>query len=71
MKTTHLILVGGFLGAGKTTLLSQAAKRLGQRGLRVGLVTNDQAANLVDTSVLREAAAAVEEVPGGCFCCRF
>lgn len=71
MKTTHLILVGGFLGAGKTTLLSQAAKRLGQRGLRVGLVTNDQAANLVDTSVLREAGAAVEEVPGGCFCCRF
>jgi len=71
MKTTHLILVGGFLGAGKTTLLAQAAKRLGQRGLRVGLVTNDQAANLVDTSVLRGAGAAVEEVAGGCFCCRF
>ncbi len=71
MKTTHLILVGGFLGAGKTTLLSQAARRLAERGLRVGLVTNDQAANLVDTSVLREAGAAVEEVAGGCFCCRF
>ncbi len=71
MKTTHLILVGGFLGAGKTTLLAQAARRLGQRGLRVGLVTNDQAANLVDSAVLREAGAAVEEVAGGCFCCRF
>lgn len=71
MKTTHLILVGGFLGAGKTTLLSQAAKRLSERGFRLGLVTNDQAANLVDTSVLREAGAAVEEVAGGCFCCRF
>lgn len=71
MKTTHLILVGGFLGAGKTTLLSQAAKLLRQRGLRVGLVTNDQADKLVDTSVLRDSGAAVEEVAGGCFCCRF
>jgi len=64
--------VGGFLGAGKTTLLAQAAAQLARRGKRVGLITNDQAANLIDTAVLQHAACAgIEEVSGGCFCCRF
>ena len=71
MHKTSLILVGGFLGAGKTTLLKQAATRLMQRGGRVALLANDQAADLVDTAVLRETGAAVDEVSGGCFCCRF
>jgi Ni2+-binding GTPase involved in maturation of urease and hydrogenase len=69
--TTRLILVGGFLGAGKTTLLRQAAVRLAGRGRRVALLANDQAADLVDTAVLQETGAAVDEVAGGCFCCRF
>ena len=68
---TRLILVGGFLGAGKTTLLQQAALRLASRGRRVALLANDQAADLVDTAVLQETGAAVDEVAGGCFCCRF
>jgi G3E family GTPase len=71
MPTTRLILVGGFLGAGKTTLLAQAAQRLTRRGQRVGLVANDQAADLVDTELLKDAGSSVEEVAGGCFCCRF
>jgi G3E family GTPase len=71
MRVPQLILVGGFLGAGKTTLLAQAAVRLSQRGHRVGLVANDQAAELVDSEVLRIAGACVEEVADGCFCCRF
>ena len=71
MTIPRLILVGGFLGAGKTTLLAQAALRLSQRGSRVGLVANDQAADLVDSEVLKIAGACVEEVAGGCFCCRF
>jgi len=71
MDKPTLILVGGFLGAGKTTLMGAARARLGRRGKRVGLVTNDQAANLVDTALLRDQDAAVEEVSGGCFCCRF
>ena len=54
MATTRLILVGGFLGAGKTTLLAQAAERLARQGKRVGLVANDQAADLVDTELLKE-----------------
>lgn len=67
----RLILVGGFLGAGKTTLLAEAAKRLDRQGLRVGLITNDQADGLVDTELLDQQELAVREVAGGCFCCRF
>lgn len=71
MSTTKVILVGGFLGAGKTTLLAQAAERLSGQGKRVGLVANDQAADLVDTELLKDTGSKVEEVAGGCFCCRF
>jgi len=71
MQKTQVILVGGFLGAGKTTLISAAAERLVARGVRVGLITNDQAANLVDTAALAGSGLPVLEVSGGCFCCRF
>jgi len=71
MKDVRMVLVGGFLGAGKTTLLAQAARRLVEQGRRVGLITNDQAANLVDTGILRQGGFGVGEVSGGCFCCRF
>jgi G3E family GTPase len=71
MNSPTVILVGGFLGAGKTTLLAKAAERLAAQGKRVALVTNDQAANLVDTAVLRERDLPVDEVSGGCFCCKF
>ncbi len=67
----RLILVGGFLGAGKTTLLSEAAKRLASRGNTVGLITNDQVPDLVDTAILARTGAAVREVAGSCFCCNF
>jgi len=65
------IMIGGFLGAGKTTAVGRLAKRLGDRGLRVGLITNDQGRNLVDTAMLRSQGLATEEISGGCFCCRF
>ena len=71
MQPIRFILVGGFLGAGKTTLLGRATERLIQRGMRVGLITNDQAADLVDTEVLKTATSGVKEVAGGCFCCGF
>jgi G3E family GTPase len=71
MSTVKLILVGGFLGAGKTTLLAQAASKLSAAKMRVGLITNDQAADLVDTEMLRGKGFGVNEVAGGCFCCRF
>ena len=47
------IMIGGFLGAGKTTAVGNLAKLLTDRGLRVGLITNDQGRNLVDTAMLR------------------
>lgn len=67
----RLILVGGFLGAGKTTLLSEAAKRLAQQGKTVGLITNDQVPDLVDTAILARTGAEVREVAGSCLCCNF
>src|SRR5256886_17021785 len=65
------IMIGGFLGAGKTTAVGKLAQRLTDDGFRVGLITNDQGRNLVDTAMLRSQGFATEEIPGGCFCCRF
>jgi len=64
-------MIGGFLGAGKTTAVGRLARELKNKGLRVGLITNDQGRNLVDTTMLRAQGFATEEIPGGCFCCRF
>ena len=69
--SARFVMVGGFLGAGKTTTVARLAKLYQSRGLRVGVVTNDQAHDLVDTNALRAQGLAVEEVPGACFCCRF
>ncbi len=68
---TKLILVGGFLGSGKTTLLAEAAKKLTADGKAVGLITNDQAPDLVDTRLLSKVGKGVSEVSGSCFCCNF
>ena len=70
-NTSRLILVGGFLGAGKTTLLWEAAERIMSQGKTVGLVTNDQAPELVDTAILLHKSVKVAEVSGSCFCCNF
>lgn len=64
-------MIGGFLGAGKTTAVAQLARHLSDQGRRVGLITNDQGRELVDTKMLRSKGFATEEIPGGCFCCRF
>ncbi len=74
-KTVRLIFTGGFLGSGKTTALAALARGLVRRGLRVGIITNDQSANLADTLIVRqmlgELGVPVEEVVKGCFCCKF
>lgn len=67
----HYIMIGGFLGAGKTTAVARLARRLTDAGQRVGLITNDQSHGLVDTAILRSEGFNVEEIAGGCFCCRF
>jgi Ni2+-binding GTPase involved in maturation of urease and hydrogenase len=71
MKRVRYVMVGGFLGAGKTTTLARLARAYTGRGQKVGLVTNDQAADLVDTHSLRSQGFPVEEIAGACFCCRF
>ena len=67
----RFVMVGGFLGAGKTTTLGRLAGMYRDRGLRVGVVTNDQAEGLVDTAMLRGQGFEVGEVAGACFCCQF
>ncbi len=67
----RIACIGGFLGAGKTTALIEAARTLMARGLKVGVITNDQGSNLVDTALVRSQGLQTEEITGGCFCCRF
>src|SRR5918996_1056519 len=65
------VMIGGFLGAGKTTAVLALAHWLAVSGRRVGLITNDQSIGLVDTALAAAAGFPVEEITGGCFCCRF
>jgi len=71
MKRLRYIMIGGFLGAGKTTTIAKLAKHYTEQGLKVGIVTNDQAHGLVDTMSLRAQGFDVGEVTGACFCCKF
>jgi G3E family GTPase len=71
MKPIRFMMLGGFLGAGKTTTIARLARAYQDRGLRVGIVTNDQATDLVDTQTLRAQGFEVGEVAGACFCCNF
>jgi Ni2+-binding GTPase involved in maturation of urease and hydrogenase len=67
----RLHLVGGFLGSGKTTAIIQASRILLEKGLKVGVVTNDQGRYLVDTAFMRLSELPTVEVTGGCFCCNY
>src|ERR1700722_16742149 len=71
MPKALYIMIGGFLGAGKTTAVLQFARRFRAEGKRAGLITNDQSFGLVDTAMLSSQGFEVEEIGGGCFCCRF
>ena len=71
MNQARYIMIGGFLGAGKTTTIQKFAQWLDAKGLTVGLITNDQGQGLVDSALGRSNRFAVEEISGGCFCCRF
>lgn len=70
-EQTQFVLVSGFLGAGKTTSMRAIGERLTQEGYTVGMITNDQASGLVDTTILDDTDGRVEEIAGGCFCCNF
>lgn len=70
-SNSRYIMIGGFLGAGKTTSIQKFAQHLDRQGLKVGLITNDQGSGLVDSALGRSKRFPVEEISGGCFCCRF
>jgi Ni2+-binding GTPase involved in maturation of urease and hydrogenase len=70
-NSIRFVMLGGFLGAGKTTAIARLARHYQSRGHQVGIVTNDQATDLVDTNSLRAQGFEVGEVPGACFCCNF
>lgn len=71
MQPIRFVMIGGFLGAGKTTAIGRIAQHFSDQGHKVGVVTNDQAYDLVDTMSLRNQGFRVGEVPGACFCCKF
>lgn len=71
MTKARYIMIGGFLGAGKTTAVLALARHMRANGKRAGLITNDQSFGLVDTAMLNADGFDVEEIGGGCFCCRF
>lgn len=71
MSKPKLIIIGGFLGAGKTTSILNLTKLLQERYKNVGVMTNDQGTQLVDTNFLSKEGINVIEVTGGCFCCNF
>jgi G3E family GTPase len=71
MTRAQYVMIGGFLGAGKTTAMLKLGQHVAATGRRVGLITNDQSSGLADTTVLGSAGFRVEEITGGCFCCRF
>jgi Ni2+-binding GTPase involved in maturation of urease and hydrogenase len=71
MNPIRFLMIGGFLGAGKTTTIARLARHYKSQGKKVGIVTNDQATDLVDTNSLRAQGFDVGEVPGACFCCNF
>ena len=50
MNRALFLIIGGFVGAGKTTAIRKIARHLADRGLRVGLITNDQSHGLADTA---------------------
>ncbi len=70
-EPVKIVLIGGFLGAGKTTAIGALATELIGRGLRIAVITNDQAPGLVDTAIGERQGLPMAEVPGGCFCCKF
>ncbi|NLZ54867.1 MAG: hypothetical protein GX892_17330 [Thermoanaerobacteraceae bacterium] len=71
MSKIQLVIIGGFLGSGKTTSILNIANYLIGQGKKVGVVTNDQGADLVDTNFLKLKGLTAVEVTDGCFCCNF
>jgi Ni2+-binding GTPase involved in maturation of urease and hydrogenase len=66
-----IFFTGGFLGSGKTTAIRQACLEFIHREIAVGVITNDQGDQLVDSEFIRHVGIPVLEVTNGCFCCNY
>ncbi len=64
-------LLSGFLGSGKTTAIQQAVMELLQRGVKTGVITNDQGLQLVDGGWFQLLHIPQWQVVNGCFCCNY
>ena len=58
-------------GRGQNRRLHQAGRAPGFPRPAGRVITNDQSVNLVDTARVRAAGFPVQEITGGCFCCKF
>lgn len=64
-------LLSGFLGSGKTTAIQSASRILLDRGIKTGVITNDQGIKLVDADLFKELRIPGRQVMNGCFCCNY
>ena len=61
----------GIPRCGKVHVALGGHPETGRQRHRVGLITNDQAPDLVDTVFLDRMGGTVTEVSGSCFCCNY
>jgi len=64
-------LLTGFLGSGKTTAIQHASRVLLRKGIRSGVITNDQGHKLVDGDFFKSQGMPSRQVMNGCFCCNY
>ncbi|MEP7317804.1 MAG: GTP-binding protein [Panacibacter sp.] len=69
MMKIHLL--SGFLGSGKTTAIQNAVCTLLQKGIKTGVITNDQGIKLVDGDLFKHLSIPNRQVVNGCFCCNY
>lgn len=66
-----IALIGGFLGSGKTTAIVKACQHLMLANKKVGVITNDQGDQQVDSAYVQAFGIPTREVSNGCFCCNY
>jgi Ni2+-binding GTPase involved in maturation of urease and hydrogenase len=64
-------VLSGFLGSGKTTAIEQASRRLLEKNIKTGVISNDQGIKLVDAVFFKNLNIPGRQVGNGCFCCNY
>lgn len=67
----NIHLLSGFLGSGKTTAIQSASRLLIEKGIKTGVITNDQGIKLVDSDFFKHLGIPGRQVVHGCFCCNY